>query len=108
MPKNQLTFEELSSLIKKKKSAKEKNSYTYSLLKEGVEKINRKVGEEALEVVIGSFIYHKNPTTKNRKELVGEFCDLFYHSLVLMAAQDVELKDIFEEFEKRNRKKWIM
>ncbi len=105
MPKNQLTFEQLASIIKEKKSSKEKNSYTSFLLTEGVEKINRKVGEEALEVVIGSFIYNQNPSTKNRKELVGEFCDLFYHSLVLMTAQDIELKDIFTEFEKRNKKK---
>lgn len=105
MPKNQLAFEELFALVKKKISTKEKNSYSYELVKAGVEKITRKVGEEALEVVIGTFIHDKKPSKKTREELVGEICDLFYHSLVLMASQKIELEEVFAEFSKRNKKK---
>ena len=105
MSKNQLTFDELFALIKKKISTKEKNSYTYELAKAGVEKITRKVGEEALEVVIAAFINDKKSSKKTREELVGEVCDLFYHSLVLLASQKIELDEVSAELSKRAKKK---
>lgn len=105
MAKNQLTLEELSALIADKIKRKEKNSYSYELAKSGVEKIARKVGEEALEVVIAGFINDRNPSKKSRQELVGEVCDLFYHSLVLIAAQDIEFSEILQEFARRNKPK---
>jgi phosphoribosyl-ATP pyrophosphohydrolase len=105
MPKNQLTLEELFSLIKGKISTQEKNSYSYELAKEGVAKISRKIGEEALEVVIAAFINEKNPSKKARAELIGEICDLFYHSLVLLASEQIEFSEILAELTKRNGKK---
>lgn len=72
------------------------------MAKNGIEKITRKIGEEALEVVIGAFVNEKNKTEKTKNELVGEVCDLFYHTLVLLAAEGIELSDIFAEFKKRN------
>lgn len=105
MSKNQLNFDELFSVIKKKIAAKEKNSYTYELAKGGVEKITRKVGEEALEVIIAAFLNDKKSSKKTREELVGEVCDLFYHSLVLLASQKIELAEILQELNKRNQKK---
>lgn len=105
MSKNQLTLEELFALLKKKISSKEKNSYTFELAKAGVEKISRKIGEEALEVVIASFINDRKKTKKNRDDLIGEVCDLFYHTLVLLASQKIELDEILLELNKRNSKK---
>ncbi|NBV05775.1 MAG: phosphoribosyl-ATP diphosphatase [Proteobacteria bacterium] len=105
MSKNQLTLEELFALIQDKIARKEKNSYSYELAKEGVEKISRKIGEEALEVIIATFINDKKSSKKTRSDLIGEVCDLFYHSLVLLASQKIELSEIFLEFEKRNKKK---
>jgi phosphoribosyl-ATP pyrophosphohydrolase len=105
MSKNQLSLEELFALIKKKISAKEKNSYSYELAKGGVEKITRKIGEEALEVVIAAFIHDKKKSKKTREELVGEVCDLFYHSLVLLAERGIELDEILSELSKRNKLK---
>ena len=105
MPKNQLTLEELSTIIAEKISKKEKNSYSYELAKKGVEKITRKVGEEAIEVVIAAFIHDQKPNKKTRSELVGEVCDLFYHNLVLLASQDIKFSEILAELTKRNSKK---
>jgi phosphoribosyl-ATP pyrophosphohydrolase len=104
IPNAKLNLDELEKIIKEKISSKEKNSYTYSLFKEGIEKINRKLGEEALETLIGSFIYNQNPTKENRHEVVKEICDLFYHALVLMAAQGIEVEEIWKELGKRNKK----
>jgi len=103
MSKNQLSLEELFALVKKKISGKEKNSYSYELAKEGIEKITRKLGEEALEVVIASFIHDRKSNKKTRSELIGEVCDLFYHSLVLLAAQKIEFDEILAELTKRNK-----
>jgi len=105
MSKKQFSLEELSTLIKTKIRTKEKNSYSARLAAEGVEKITRKIGEEALEVVIAAFINDKNPNKKNRQELVGEVCDLFFHTLVLLSATDIDLEEILAELNKRNQKK---
>jgi phosphoribosyl-ATP pyrophosphohydrolase/phosphoribosyl-AMP cyclohydrolase len=66
MPKNQLTLEELFATIKNKIATKEENSYSYDLAKKGVEKITRKIGEEALEVVVAAFINDKNPNKRQK------------------------------------------
>jgi len=100
-----ITLEELSILIARKISKKEKNSYSYQLTKEGMEKITRKIGEEALEVVIAAFINEKQKSKKTRQDLIGEVCDLFYHSLVLLASQQIEFSEISKELGKRNKKK---
>jgi phosphoribosyl-ATP pyrophosphohydrolase len=105
MAEQQLTLEELFALIKNKISTQEKNSYSFELAKKGVEKITRKVGEEALEVVIAAFINDRNPNPKNKEELTGEICDLLYHTLVLMASQQIEFSEILAELTNRNNKK---
>lgn len=99
-----LELSQLFEIIKTKINQKEQGSYTYELSQKGLEKITRKVGEEALEVVIASFVNEKNPTAKNKEDLTKEICDLFYHTLVLMAFGKIEFDDILEEFNKRNKK----
>jgi phosphoribosyl-ATP pyrophosphohydrolase len=103
MPKNNFTLEELAKLVESRIASREKNSYSYELAKKGVEKITRKIGEEALEVLIAAFIYEKQKTKKTRADLIGEVCDLFYHNLVLLASQKIEFSEILRELEKRNK-----
>lgn len=105
MPKDNFSFDALLELIKSKISSKDKSSYSYELVKNGVEKVSRKIGEEAVEVLIASFNHEKKPSKKTRQELIGEVCDLFYHNLVLLASQNIELSEILKELEKRNSKK---
>ena len=105
MSKNQLTMEELFSLLQDKISKQEKGSYTVALTKGGVEKISRKIGEEAVEVVIAAFLNNQKRNQKTHDDLVGEICDLFYHSLVLMASQNIEMEEILQELTKRNKRK---
>lgn len=103
MSENQLTLEELFALVKRKISHKEEGSYSYDLAKKGAERLTRKVGEEALEVVIATFLHEQNKTEKTRNELVGEICDLLFHSLVLTAAQGIEFEEILSELTRRNK-----
>jgi phosphoribosyl-ATP pyrophosphohydrolase len=105
MSKNQLSFEELFSIIRKKISNEEGGSYTYELAKLGIEKISRKIGEEALEVVIASFVNERKNDIKSHQDLVGEICDLFFHVLVLMAHKNIKIEEIFHELTCRNNKK---
>lgn len=102
---NELSFAELFTTVKRKIDNREKGSYSYNIAAQGLEKITRKVGEEAVEVIIASFLNEKKHNKKTHTELVGELCDLFYHSLILMAAQDIKFEEILQEFARRNNKK---
>ncbi len=85
---------ELYSLIQERREQKPEGSYTTYLFKEGIDKILKKVGEENAEVIIAA----KN---NSKEELVYETADLFYHLMVLLVEQNVELADIFTELRKR-------
>src|SRR5690606_39499255 len=69
-------------------------SYTNYLFEKGLDKILKKVGEEASEVIIAA----KN---KDKGEIVYEISDLFYHLFVLMVERGVKLEDIYNELKKR-------
>ncbi|MDF2505473.1 MULTISPECIES: phosphoribosyl-ATP diphosphatase [Clostridium] len=90
-------IEELYATIVDRKSNPSENSYTNYLFEKGLDKILKKVGEESTETIIAA----KN---NDPKELVMETCDLVYHLLVLLANQDIDLKDIKAELEKREAK----
>lgn len=85
---------ELYSLIQERQQTKPEGSYTTYLFNEGIDKILKKVGEENAEVIIAA----KN---NSQKEVVYETADLFYHLLVLLVQQGVELSDIFAELRGR-------
>ena len=80
--------------ITQRRKAKSEGSYTNYLFEQGIDKILKKVGEESSEVIIAA---------KNGKneETVGEICDLLYHTLVLMAYQNISVEDIEKELDKR-------
>ena len=60
----------------------------------GIDKILKKVGEEAAEIIIAA----KNP---NQEEVKYEMCDFLYHMMVLMAERGITWDDIMEEMAKR-------
>jgi phosphoribosyl-ATP pyrophosphohydrolase/phosphoribosyl-AMP cyclohydrolase len=71
-------------------------SYTSKLLAEGVDRIGRKIGEEAAEVIIAA---------KNRApdELAAETADLWYHSLVLLLDAGLQPEDVYRVLRRRHR-----
>lgn len=91
-----MLFEEYE-IIKNRDENPVEGSYTNYLLKEGVDKICKKIGEEAAETIIGA----KN---NSKEELIYEASDLLYHLNVLLYNQNIELDDIMLEIEKRNGK----
>ncbi len=81
-------------IIKERQAQPQEGSYTCYLLNKGMDKIAKKVGEEAVEVVIAG----KNG---DREEICYETADLLYHLMVLLAQQDISLYDICAEMKKR-------
>lgn len=80
-----------------RKINKIEESYTNYLFSKGKDKILKKIGEETTEVIIAA----KN---KNKSDQVEELCDLTYHLLVLMVELNIDLSEISEVLEKRNKK----
>lgn len=89
-------IERLYEIITDRKVNPKENSYTNYLLDEGLDKILKKIGEEAAEVIIAA----KNP---DRDELIYETGDLLYHLLVLLNKKDVVPREIFAELGNRFR-----
>lgn len=71
-------------------------SYTASLFAAGEDEILKKVGEEAMEVILAA-------KGQGNERLVSEIADLTYHVLVLLAARGLSLEDIGAELERRKR-----
>ncbi|WP_404429250.1 bifunctional phosphoribosyl-AMP cyclohydrolase/phosphoribosyl-ATP diphosphatase HisIE [Sutcliffiella horikoshii] len=88
----------LESVIASRAVDKPAGSYTTYLFEEGVDKILKKVGEEAAEVIIAA----KN---RDRGELTWEVADLFFHVMVLLREQDVSLDEVLAVLEERHAKK---
>jgi phosphoribosyl-ATP pyrophosphohydrolase/phosphoribosyl-AMP cyclohydrolase len=88
---------QLADLIERRKEANAKESYTAKLLQGGPERIGKKIGEEATEVVIGAMKGDAN-------ELVYESADLIYHLLVLLASQGVQPEQVWAELAHRYNK----
>ena len=79
-------------IIDRKKNPKE-GSYTQYLFDKGIDKILKKIGEEATEVIIGA----KN----DKQELIYEASDLIYHLIVLLVNEGVTPAEIMEELRGR-------
>jgi len=73
------------------------SSYVARLLSEGVDRIGKKVGEEATEVVIAA----KNA---DRAEVAHEIADLWFHTFILLAQQGMTPEDVWEELRGRRRR----
>lgn len=92
---NPLTiFNSVFEVILDRKEHPKEGSYTNYLFEKGIDKILKKVGEEATEIVIAA----KNP---NPEEIKYEISDLLYHLMVLMAEKGVTWEEITRELANR-------
>ena len=90
----QRIFEHVYHTIVDRKQNPKEGSYTNYLFEKGIDKILKKVGEEATETVIAA----KNP---NLEELKYEVADLLYHLMVLMVERGLSWEDITQELSDR-------
>ncbi len=89
-----MVFEEVLGVIKDRKVHPKEGSYSNYLFDKGIDKILKKLGEEATEIVIAA----KNP---NANEIKYEIADFLYHMMVLMVEKGVTWEEITEELDKR-------
>ncbi|MBN2500657.1 MAG: phosphoribosyl-ATP diphosphatase [Anaerolineales bacterium] len=85
----------LFALIADRKAKMPPDSYTTSLFSSGEDEILKKVGEEAMEVILAA-------KGQGQQRLIEETADLFYHLFVMLAHYDLTLADIEAELEKRH------
>ena len=86
----------LYETILSRKNADPTNSYTARLFLEGEDEIIKKVGEEAVEVILAA-------KSQGETRLIEEIADLTYHTLVMMAEKNISPLMVIEELEKRRK-----
>jgi phosphoribosyl-ATP pyrophosphohydrolase/phosphoribosyl-AMP cyclohydrolase len=89
-------LQELYEVIMERKRLNPENSYVAKKFKEGIDRILKKVGEEAGEVIIAA----KNG---NKEEISWEIADLIFHLLLLLGFYDMSLDDIYDRLIERRK-----
>lgn len=89
----------LEAVVAERAASGEPTSYTVRLLAEGVDRIARKVGEEATETVIAA-VASGEPGSRER--LVSESADLLFHLLVLLRSRGAGLGEVASELSRRH------
>ncbi len=87
---------QLFTIIEDRKANPAEDSYTARLLAEGEDKILQKVGEETVEVILAA-------KGQGRQRFIEETADLFYHTLVMLAAKGITLAEVEAELRRRHR-----
>ena len=94
MSQQQHILDAVYQVVLDRKANPSDSSYTASLMQKGLDKILKKLGEEATEVVIAG----KGGV---REEVIYETADLFFHTLVLLGHQDIPLEEVNAELRRR-------
>lgn len=90
-----MTLDRLFDLICSRRENPPPGSYTAQLFAAGEDEIVKKVGEEAVEVILAV-------KGQGDERIISEVADLFYHSLVLLAAKKLTLADVEAELDRRH------
>ena len=90
------TITELQAILQQRKANPHSNSYTARLLQAGEDEIVKKIGEEAVEVILAA-------KGQGNQRVIEETADLIYHTLVLLVSRDLTWGDIETEQAKRSK-----
>ena len=85
---------ELARVLEERKTADPQDSYVAKLYANGLDAILKKIGEEATETVMAA-------KEGDKKQIVYETADLWFHTLVLLAQQDLGPDDVLQELGRR-------
>ena len=91
---SQQVLEQLEQVFQQRKQASPDSSYVASLYHKGLDTILKKLGEEAVETVIAG-------KAGDREQIIYEMADLWMHSLVLLAQQNIGVNEILGELQRR-------
>jgi phosphoribosyl-ATP pyrophosphohydrolase len=93
-------LEELYDIILSRRGEDPKISWTARLLLEAPQLPARKLGEETTEAIIAAM-------SGKRDDLIGEAADVVYHLLVVLAAADITLEELWDELSRRRQQTGI-
>lgn len=91
---DRFSLADLETIVAERAKASPEESWTARLVSKGQTKAAKKLGEEAVEVVIGAI-------AEDRENLTYEAADLLYHLLVVLKIADIPLADVMAELERR-------
>lgn len=85
---------QLDQILQQRKTESADSSYVASLYAKGLDKILKKVGEESVETIMAA-------KDGDAEHLVYEIADLWFHTLVLLAHQNLSSSEVLNELERR-------
>ena len=88
------TLSDVAAVLEARKGADADSSYVAKLYHKGTDAILKKIGEEATEVVMAA-------KDGEPDKIVYEIADLWFHTMVLLAQQDLHPDDVLEELQRR-------
>lgn len=88
------TLQQLADVLEQRKGADPDSSYVAQLYSKGLDKILKKIGEEATEVVMAA-------KDGDKENIVYEVADLWFHTLVLLAQQNLAPDAVLAELDRR-------
>jgi len=91
-------LEELYRIIEERKRNPVPGSYTAYLIEEGEDMILKKIGEEAMEVILAA-------KGQDNQRIIEELSDLYYHTLVLLLSRDIPFSMVQKELTNRHLNK---
>jgi phosphoribosyl-ATP pyrophosphohydrolase len=89
---------QLTEILEQRKGAAPDSSYVASLYNKGLDAILKKVGEEATETVMAA---KDAANGENKDKLIYEVADLWFHTMVLLADQNLSVDDVLKELARR-------
>ena len=91
---DQSILSQLADVLEQRKTADSDSSYVASLYRKGLDQILKKIGEEATETVLAA-------KTGDKNQIVYETADLWFHTLVMLAQQDLRPEQVLTELARR-------
>ena len=88
------TLQRISEILESRKDGDPSKSYVAGLFREGLDQILRKVGEEAIETILAA-------KGNDREALIHETADLWFHTLMMLAAKEMGPDEVLAELERR-------
>ncbi|ORU89860.1 MAG: phosphoribosyl-ATP pyrophosphatase [Cycloclasticus sp. symbiont of Poecilosclerida sp. M] len=87
-------LKQLEAVLQQRKSEDPSSSYAASLYAKGLDSILKKIGEESAETIIAA-------KSGDKEQIIYETADLWFHTLVMLAQQDLSSDAVLKELERR-------
>lgn len=94
-------LQQLEAVLKARKAQSPDESYVASLYAKGVEGILKKVAEESAETLMAAKDLDKSQSETDKAHLIYEVADLWFHTMVLLAQQNLSTQQVIAELQRR-------